>query len=97
MLQVSGRDAHWAPSLGGVPGTTSAEETSGKTQDSVERLYLNTGLGTPWDPPRQSWSMWPGKVWGPLLELLDEEGRGTYVHFLTFFQPNITITSLMYD
>ena len=33
VVRVSGKDAHWAPSLGGVSGTSSGEETSGKTQD----------------------------------------------------------------
>ena len=32
-FRASGKDAHWAPSLGGVSGTSSGEETSGKTQD----------------------------------------------------------------
>ena len=33
VVRASGKDAHWTPPLGGVPGTTSGEETSGKTQD----------------------------------------------------------------
>ncbi len=37
--------------LGGVPGTSHREETSGKTQDTLEGLCLPTGLGTPRYPP----------------------------------------------
>ena len=33
VVRASGKDAHWAPPLGGVSGTSSGEETSGKTQD----------------------------------------------------------------
>ncbi|KAI3369678.1 hypothetical protein L3Q82_024521 [Scortum barcoo] len=31
------------------------EEASGKTQDTLERLCLSAGLGTPRNPPRKSW------------------------------------------
>ena len=34
VVRVSGKDAHWAPPLGGVSGTSSGKGgTSGKTQD----------------------------------------------------------------
>uniref|UniRef100_A0AAV2JNG5 Reverse transcriptase domain-containing protein n=1 Tax=Knipowitschia caucasica TaxID=637954 RepID=A0AAV2JNG5_KNICA len=45
------RDASWTPSWGGVPGTSHREEAPGKTQDTLERLCLSAGLGTPWGPP----------------------------------------------
>ena len=61
MVRASGQDAHWAPPLGGVPGTTGGVETSGNTQDQVEGLYLNTGLGTPRDPPVRAGQYGPGK------------------------------------
>ncbi|KAI3355692.1 hypothetical protein L3Q82_004278 [Scortum barcoo] len=32
---------------GGVPGVSHREEASGKTQDTLERLCLSAGLGTP--------------------------------------------------
>jgi len=33
------------------PGTSNSAETPGKTQDTLEGLYLPAGLGTPRDPP----------------------------------------------
>ena len=36
---------------GEVPGTSHWEETPGKTQDTLERLCLSAGLGTPRGPP----------------------------------------------
>jgi len=33
------------------PGTSNWEETPGKTQDTLEGLYLPAGLGMPRDPP----------------------------------------------
>ncbi len=44
-------DTSWMPSWEGVPGTSHQEETPGKTQDTLERLYLRTGLGMPRYPP----------------------------------------------
>ena len=34
----SSKDAPWAPPQGGVPGTSSWEKASGKTQDEAERF-----------------------------------------------------------
>ena len=34
-VRAFAKDAHWTPPLGGVPGTSSGEETSGKTQDEA--------------------------------------------------------------
>jgi hypothetical protein len=71
VVRASGKDAHWAPPLGGVSGTSSGEETSGKTQVYVESLYLNTGLGTPREPPSELVNVAREReVWGPMLELL---------------------------
>ncbi|MEQ2194675.1 hypothetical protein XENOCAPTIV_001329 [Xenoophorus captivus] len=42
-----GRCSHW-------------EEAQGKAQDTLERLCLSAGLGTPWAPPRGA----GGGVWG---------------------------------
>ena len=40
MVRASGKDAHWAPPLGGVPGTTIEEETTGEDADvSLCRHY----------------------------------------------------------
>ena len=48
------------------------EETSGQTQDTLERLYLLAGLGTSLCPPGGvggcSWG--EGSVWMSLLKLL---------------------------
>ncbi len=50
LVRASGRDASWSPPGGGVPSTSNWEETPGQAQVQVERLYLFSGLGTPWDP-----------------------------------------------
>ncbi|KAI3360890.1 hypothetical protein L3Q82_012903, partial [Scortum barcoo] len=44
---------------GGVPGVSHREEASGKTQDTLERLCLSAGLGTPRGPPGRA----GGSVW----------------------------------
>ena len=50
----------WAPPCGGVSGTSNQEETSGLTRDTLEGLYLSTGLGTPQDSPGRA----GGSGWG---------------------------------
>ncbi|KAI3363966.1 hypothetical protein L3Q82_001544 [Scortum barcoo] len=45
---------------GGVPGMSHREEASGKTQDTLEKLCLSAGLGTPRGPPGRA----GGSVWG---------------------------------
>lgn len=45
------RNASWMPSFRGFPGMSRWEETSGQTQNSLQEIYLLTGLGTPWGPP----------------------------------------------
>ena len=47
------------------PGTSYWEEVPGQTQDSLEGLYVPSGLGTPRDPPGGVWH-----VWVSLLDLL---------------------------
>ncbi|KAK3526553.1 hypothetical protein QTP70_030693, partial [Hemibagrus guttatus] len=44
----------------GVPGMPHWEEAPGKTQDTLERLCLSAGLGTPWGPSGRA----GGSVWG---------------------------------
>ncbi len=51
MAWASVPDASWTPSWGGVPGASHWEETTGKTQDTLEGLCLLIGLGTPRYPP----------------------------------------------
>ena len=51
MGRASGQDASRTLPWGGVSGTANREETSGSTQDTLERLYLSAGLGTPGDSP----------------------------------------------
>ncbi|KAI3356114.1 hypothetical protein L3Q82_017378 [Scortum barcoo] len=48
------------PPRGGVPGMSHREEASGKTQDTLEKLCLSAGLGTPRGPPGRA----GGSVWG---------------------------------
>ncbi|KAK3533211.1 hypothetical protein QTP70_013614 [Hemibagrus guttatus] len=43
-------DASWTSPWRGVPGMPHREEAPGKTQDTLERLCLSAGLGTPWGP-----------------------------------------------
>ncbi len=66
LVWASGKDSSWLPPCGGVPAMSSWKEAPGQTQVQVERLYLCTGLGTPWDP----WSELTDvagerEVWGP--------------------------------
>ncbi|KAI3357516.1 hypothetical protein L3Q82_015935 [Scortum barcoo] len=48
------------------------EEASGKTQDTLERLCLSAGLGTPRGPPGRALEEVSGvrEVWASLLRLL---------------------------
>ncbi|KAI3357833.1 hypothetical protein L3Q82_016221 [Scortum barcoo] len=46
----------------GVPGMSHREEAQGKTQDTLERLCLSAGLGTPRRSPRKSWRKCLGTV-----------------------------------
>lgn len=38
-------------SLSRFPSSSNQEETPGQTQNSLERLLISSGMGTPWDPP----------------------------------------------
>jgi len=54
VVRVSNSEASWT--IGGFPGTFNWKETSVKTQDPLDGLYLPAGLGT---PPRMSWkTLW---------------------------------------
>ncbi|KAI3366683.1 hypothetical protein L3Q82_009358 [Scortum barcoo] len=56
---------------GGVPGMSHREEASGKTQDTLERLCLSAGLGTPRGPPEELEEVsGVREVWASLLRLL---------------------------
>ncbi len=47
------------------------EEATGQTQVRVGRLYVCTGLGTPWKPQSELVDVArESKVWSPLLKLL---------------------------
>ena len=50
MVRAFRMDASWTPPWGDVSGMSIWEETPRKTQDTLERLYLSAGLGTPLDP-----------------------------------------------
>lgn len=54
-------DFEVADICGGVSGMHIWVNTPGKTQDSVERLYLSTGLGTSWYSPGGVGGSDPGK------------------------------------
>lgn len=58
------KDATRTPTQGGVPITSNWEEATGKTKDSVETLYLFTGLGTAEEVAQERVG------WSSLLELL---------------------------
>uniref|UniRef100_A0A8C6MJY5 Reverse transcriptase domain-containing protein n=1 Tax=Nothobranchius furzeri TaxID=105023 RepID=A0A8C6MJY5_NOTFU len=49
-LRLFGQDASWTPPWGGVSGMSCRQETPGLTQDTLERLHLQSGPGTPWGP-----------------------------------------------
>ncbi|KAI3368497.1 hypothetical protein L3Q82_025510 [Scortum barcoo] len=58
LRRVAGRSLR---DRGGVPGDVPpGGEAPGKTQDTLERLCLSAGLGTPRDPPGRA----GGSVWG---------------------------------
>jgi len=62
-LGVQSAEVVWASdsdtSFRGFPGKSNWKETPGKTQDTLEGLNLQTGLGTPRDRPE-----WAGKCCG---------------------------------
>ncbi|KAI3369582.1 hypothetical protein L3Q82_024487 [Scortum barcoo] len=56
---------------GGVPGMSHREEAPGKTQDTLERLCLSAGLGTPRGPLEELEEVsGVREVWASLLRLL---------------------------
>ncbi|KAI3360859.1 hypothetical protein L3Q82_013083, partial [Scortum barcoo] len=66
-------DAPWTPPLGGVPGMSHREEASGKTQDTLEKLCLSAGLGTPRGPLEELEEVsGVREVWASLLRLLPQ-------------------------
>ncbi|KAK3561638.1 hypothetical protein QTP86_011885 [Hemibagrus guttatus] len=46
---------------GRLPGEVFRACPTGKTQDTLERLYLSAGLGTPRGPSGKSWRKWLGR------------------------------------
>ncbi|KAK3542076.1 hypothetical protein QTP86_011949 [Hemibagrus guttatus] len=60
LARASVSDASGMSPWGGVPGMPHREEAPGKTQDTLERLCLSAGLGTPWGPSGGA----GGSVWG---------------------------------
>ncbi|KAK3563415.1 hypothetical protein QTP86_027788, partial [Hemibagrus guttatus] len=74
------------------------EETPGKTQDTLERLCLSAGLGTPQGPPgRAGGSVWGegGKPVGQFL-LLKDHPRGQFFMFshMSFDQMSVQTEDL---
>ena len=55
MVRASGKDAHWVPPLGGVPGDL--REDPGLGGEIISQHWPGNASGS----PRQSWSMWLGK------------------------------------
>jgi len=47
LIRASDSDASWMLPSEVFPGTSNWEETPGKTQHTLEGLYLPAGLGTP--------------------------------------------------
>lgn len=66
MVHASGEDAPRALPVGSVLGLPNREKTT-KTQDTLDRLYLPAGLGTPWCTPGSVGGGRQREVWGPLL------------------------------
>ncbi|KAK3561994.1 hypothetical protein QTP86_023347, partial [Hemibagrus guttatus] len=60
VARASVSDASWTSPWRGVPGMPHREEAPGKTQDTLERLCLSAGLGTPRGPSGRA----GGSVWG---------------------------------
>ncbi|KAK3513744.1 hypothetical protein QTP70_028732 [Hemibagrus guttatus] len=60
VARASVSDASGMSPWGGVPGMPHWEEAPGKTQDTLERLCLSAGLGTPLGPSGRA----GGSVWG---------------------------------
>ncbi|KAK3550515.1 hypothetical protein QTP70_000068 [Hemibagrus guttatus] len=60
VARASVSDASGMSPWRGVPGVPHREEALGKTQDTLERLCLSGGLGTPRGPSRRA----GGSVWG---------------------------------
>lgn len=56
VVQASDKDASCVPSGWGVLGMSHRQEGRGQIQDMLERLYLSTGLETPWYSPGQAGS-----------------------------------------
>lgn len=47
VVQRSDQDAFWVPYFGGFPGRSTWEETLGSSQNSLDGLYISSGLRTP--------------------------------------------------
>ncbi|KAK3527334.1 hypothetical protein QTP86_021953 [Hemibagrus guttatus] len=60
VARASVSDASGTSPWRGVPGMPHREQAPGKTQDTLERLCLSAGLGTPWGPSGRA----GGSVWG---------------------------------
>ncbi|KAK3538438.1 hypothetical protein QTP86_003713 [Hemibagrus guttatus] len=60
VARASVSDASGTSPWGGVPGMPHREKAPGKTQDTLERLCLSAGLGTPRGPSGRA----RGSVWG---------------------------------
>lgn len=54
MVHAPGKDALWVPPFRGVPGMASWVEAPGLTQDLLEGLYLQAGLGVTRDLPERA-------------------------------------------
>ena len=71
LVWASGQDASWTSPWGVVSGMPIGEETLGQTEDTLERLYLSTGLGTSRCPTgRVGGLAGERSVWMSLLKLL---------------------------
>lgn len=54
------QDDSFTPPWGGVLAMPNWEKALRQTQDTLGRLHLSAGMGTPWRPPRGSRDSWGG-------------------------------------